>query len=333
MALARVGVKQFITSMADGSQEAAVCALFWDTARQKLLAGFPWKFATRIAGLAEAEPQSSVIYHSGTGGELVTAVDIDPTYDLVGTYNVVIQVTASGGRSAGGKYRVSIDGGATWGDEVSYVSFGSLQLGAPTYMPLPDGEAESGDAGWRLTGSATVTLTFSGSATLVAGDMYRFTITDCASPEYAYAYSLPGDILIGKYLWPGTRSARYDQRVPWKRGSVGGVELLWSDYDPGQGPKLNYVEDVTDASRFTAGFADALAWKLAFEISGPLKAKVVAQDLAAAFNVAINEARSVDFIEHQEDRPPDSEIIAARGYSWPPWGVGGVPPLGAWWPY
>ena len=70
--------------------------------------------------------------------------------------------------------------------------------------------------------------------------------------------------------------------------------------------------------------ADALGWLLAKSIAKPLKAKPEA-DAMQEFLLAVNGARAVDFTECQEDRMPESEIVAARGYYYAP-GLNGLPP-------
>jgi hypothetical protein len=329
-ALARCGIKQFPSSLDDGSQEAIQCALFWDGVRQKILAGFPWKFAQRFVTLQALATQVSSVERVGTGAELPFTTTI--TTDVVGTYNILVEVMAA-------EYlRASADGGITWGASMKVRSTLGPFPGLFTAMRL-NGVAVGGTfgglpvgSGLAMTGVISLTPT-AAWAGLVVGDIYRFTATDGVSPEYTYAYALPEDLLIGRYIWPGSRSVRGDQRVPYKRGSLGSIDVLWADADPAQPPKLIYVEDVIDVSRFPAGFTDALAWRLAYEISGPLKAKVAPADLERAYLTAINEARSVDFIESQEDPPPDSEFISARGYNWSPYGYGGATPLGGWLPF
>jgi hypothetical protein len=327
-ALARCGIKQFPTSLTDGSQEAIQCALFWDGTRQKILAGFPWKFAQRFTELQELEDQVSTVELVGTGAAAPFAATISTAVE--GTYNILVEVTGS-------QYlRASVDGGITWGAPARVMApplytspFATMRVNGAASFAW--GRLAVG-SGLEMTGVINLTPT-AAWAGLVVGDIYRFTATDGVSPEYCYAYALPEDLLIGRYIWPGSRSVRGDQRVPFKRGNLGSVDVLWADADPAQPPKLVYVEDVIDVSRFPAGFADALAWRLAYEISGPLKAKVAPMDLERAYLTAINEARSVDFIESQEDPPPDSEFISARGYNWSPYGYGGATPLGGWLPF
>lgn len=54
MALARIGVSTFISSLNEASNEARVCALFYEEARDRVLRNFPWSFAKKRVTLADA---------------------------------------------------------------------------------------------------------------------------------------------------------------------------------------------------------------------------------------------------------------------------------------
>jgi hypothetical protein len=59
-ALSRVGSTQSISSFADGSNEAAQCAIWYPAARDALLADFPWPWAKAEAQLAQvAGPETT----------------------------------------------------------------------------------------------------------------------------------------------------------------------------------------------------------------------------------------------------------------------------------
>lgn len=325
-ALARCGIKQFITSLdpaVDSSQEAAMCKLFWDPVRQRLLSGFPWKFAQRQAQLEAFTPRSSSVALSGSGpSDFIYGVGLSVSANITTTYDCMLEVTTSGAATVG-RFRASVDGGVTWGAPVTFSGPGVVIMPLGSTVPIGSGLAMT---------AGDVALSVDTSKTIVDGDIYRFTVTDGLSKEFACAYELPDDLLTARYVYPGTRSPRADQRVPWKRGSFADIDVLWMDVGIDASPTLVYVEDVIDCSRFTPGFVDAMAWKLATEIAPPLKAKPE-PNAEQKFLFAVNEARAIDFVESQEDQPPDSPTIAARGYSWLPYGVGELPPMGGWYPY
>jgi|LauGreDrversion4_2_1035121.scaffolds.fasta_scaffold00190_7 hypothetical protein len=54
MALARVGVSSFISSLTEPSNEARVCALFYEQMRDYALRDYPWNFANTRVALSEA---------------------------------------------------------------------------------------------------------------------------------------------------------------------------------------------------------------------------------------------------------------------------------------
>ncbi len=64
IALARVGVKQFVVGVDENSDEAAVMKLNHDVAVEKVLSDFPWPFATAYAtlGLIEENPNDDWLY-------------------------------------------------------------------------------------------------------------------------------------------------------------------------------------------------------------------------------------------------------------------------------
>jgi len=54
MALARIGISTFISSMTEASNEARVCSLFYEEARDFVLRDRPWNFAKKRVVLADA---------------------------------------------------------------------------------------------------------------------------------------------------------------------------------------------------------------------------------------------------------------------------------------
>jgi hypothetical protein len=54
MALARIGVSSFISALTEPSNEARVCALFYEQMRDYALRDYPWNFANRRLALSEA---------------------------------------------------------------------------------------------------------------------------------------------------------------------------------------------------------------------------------------------------------------------------------------
>ena len=71
MALARAGVLQQITTLADSSAHAKACARFYEAARQGMLQEFTWPFAEQVITLSEASgvtvPGWSYVFTYPTG--------------------------------------------------------------------------------------------------------------------------------------------------------------------------------------------------------------------------------------------------------------------------
>lgn len=155
---------------------------------------------------------------------------------------------------------------------------------------------------------------------------------------WAYCYALPSDCLQARYIWPNglnqilytpvqpsnlsgvwtnPRTPRYDQRVPYaiEKQTNSDDMMICCDFGSsvnGQ-PELVYTARITDVSKFSPLFTDALAWLLAQDIAMPLTMNVERYKLAkeeAHEALTLCEAEALK--EQQEDVPPDSESIAVR---------------------
>jgi hypothetical protein len=160
------------------------------------------------------------------------------------------------------------------------------------------------------------------------------------------AYWLPADCLLARSIWFGSRNPRSSQRVPFtievapdvpaSGGNPTWSRLLLTDVGVDAvtllGPQLWYTADVTDPLQMPPVFIDALAAAVGARLAMPLSVDAAMKSAAEhALALALANARAVAFSEGQEDAPPDSEIIASRGYAWPPFT--GQPPPAGWEPY
>ena len=53
MALGRVGISQFVSSLTEKSNQAIVCGIYYDNCLQRVLTAYPWNFASRYKPLAD----------------------------------------------------------------------------------------------------------------------------------------------------------------------------------------------------------------------------------------------------------------------------------------
>lgn len=135
-----------------------------------------------------------------------------------------------------------------------------------------------------------------------------FTVTG-----YAGAYALPADCGTPRRIDSGVRPdidpvvyrLETDARV-------GGLILLtdWS------APELCYTSNdstVLAPANWSAGFADAVAWGLAVELtlSLPIKPQLAARAVQM-FNAVVEKAKAGVFNSEREDFQPDAEGITAR---------------------
>lgn len=150
---------------------------------------------------------------------------------------------------------------------------------------------------------------------------------------WAYCFALPSDCLKARYIWPtgmaqvlytpvqpsqllgiwtNPRTPRNDQRVPFaiEKQEQSDSMMLLCDYSA---PTLVYTAQITDVSKFSALFTDALSWMMATDLAMALTLDPKRYELAkkeADAALLLCEAEALN--EGQEDMVPDSEIIAAR---------------------
>jgi len=130
--------------------------------------------------------------------------------------------------------------------------------------------------------------------------------------EWEYVYQLPSDCMIVRRLTVGLRQVLSDQEIPYEMRSAtaGETRVLCCDV-----PNVTavYTAKVTDPTKWSPLFCDALSWLLAHELAMPMSVK---PELQQAFfrnaQMAIGEAAAQAFREQREDFPLDSEFILER---------------------
>lgn len=143
----------------------------------------------------------------------------------------------------------------------------------------------------------------------------RQALADVGSPPdgWAYRYRYPNDCLFARAIIdPALRQPAADQRIAF---------AIYEDMDSAAkaivtdqpSAILEYSRRITDTTLFSPHFDSALAWAIAAEIGGPLKADVKWIQLAEQrYQAALATAWAMSANEGREDLPPDSEFVRAR---------------------
>lgn len=125
------------------------------------------------------------------------------------------------------------------------------------------------------------------------------------------AWALPADCHVVQDLWSGRRAPPASQRVPFELQHGVSGQVLLTD---ATAPDLRYTARVTDGARYPAPFREALAWRLACDLVLSLPVKPQLGPMCfARYQQALGEARAAGLRTGQEDMPPESEFIRARG--------------------
>lgn len=139
-------------------------------------------------------------------------------------------------------------------------------------------------------------------------------------PEYAFAFALPLDCLLIRYcflpsnvaapggavLYQDSTSEQRQRRPPWNRFGdvcVTNQSVLWA----------RYIRRITDTTKFTSGFIQALASRLASELAMPLTNKVELQaELLKETELKMREASGRDGSQGTPQVIQVSQLTRAR---------------------
>lgn len=155
-------------------------------------------------------------------------------------------------------------------------------------------------------------------------------LTTDPPPGWAYVYRYPADCLQVRALcdeagngmrsslnavvrswdeWTMMASARYPWQVQADPNDLGS-RLIATDLEDAY---CWYTVDVTEPNQFSPLFASALAWRLAAELAGALRADARLRDAAEQQYAYIqSKAAAGSLNEEQADRMPESPSILAR---------------------
>ncbi len=123
---------------------------------------------------------------------------------------------------------------------------------------------------------------------------------DVESWGWSFAYGLPNDALVSlAVLAPGTTNDAETQDFDIE-STASGARVLYTNQDDAT---LRYVARVTDTTRFSPGFNEALSWLLASYLAGPMiKGDDGAQMAKAAYQqyaFVVSQAKVTDANQRQ----------------------------------
>ena len=207
------------------------------------------------------------VAHTGTGTALVTSSGT-PTASAA-----ILAQILSGGAAQTATYRLSADGGQTWGEETSTPALGAPITINPTGAVLTFSDANPGGVGdVTLDGMGTATAVAGGTPTESRSIQVRIVLGGAAQTA-TFQYSLDGGTTWSETVTTPALGAAY--AIP---GT--GCTITWSDDSPGAG---SFVEDdVYDFEATATSFAEGDAY--AFAATGPASSRT---NLLAALDAAV----------------------------------------------
>jgi hypothetical protein len=134
---------------------------------------------------------------------------------------------------------------------------------------------------------------------------------DEARTGWAYTYALPTDCLAPLYIESGLQHPAPDQQVPFRvEDDEEEGPVLLTDMEEAE---LVYTRVTTETGKFTPLFADALAWRIAYELALCLPVKPqVGERMMAMYRAKVNEAAAAT-LRHSKDTPvPKPASVRAR---------------------
>lgn len=130
-------------------------------------------------------------------------------------------------------------------------------------------------------------------------------------PGWDFVYTLPTDCVAARYLWAGVEEPPEEQRIPFglKRLASVGKVLVTNQEDA----VLVYTARVVDVLQYPPTFVDALAWRLAVDLTMRIPVKPqTALAMQVKAQAALEAAGAASFRQSQASSPPASRAIRAR---------------------
>lgn len=161
----------------------------------------------------------------------------------------------------------------------------------------------------------TTTWHVTPSTAQTAGSSFTITkqrLSD-PTPDWAYAYRMPADMLQPLRLVDGNRTPiRSNWPVFWV-GEDETSRLLYCNYDTQV--EMEYVKSVTDVTKFPVLFTQALACKMGVYVAPMLVGadpNPVINRMIQLYGALLSEARAMDVMRNRPDDDADAELIQGR---------------------
>lgn len=131
---------------------------------------------------------------------------------------------------------------------------------------------------------------------------------------WRFAYGAPNNELVRLAILPpnslaDAQTQPYDSEV-----TASGAGMILTDQEDAT---LRYIQRITDTSRFSPGFIEALSWLLASYLAGPLmkgeEGAAMAQSCWERYAFMLGQARTNDANQRQVEPPHTPDWMAARG--------------------
>jgi hypothetical protein len=136
---------------------------------------------------------------------------------------------------------------------------------------------------------------------------------DVTSRRWSYKYKYPNDIIRFVEL---EKANRNDDEIPFETAyDASSKEQIILTNEPPDTAVGVVIEDIQDPTEFDDSFADALGWRLAFEVAPNIagnNAATVHQTMFQFFQQAIEEAKAMSSRESQHGKDPDADWIKDR---------------------
>lgn len=189
------------------------------------------------------------------------------------------------------------------------------RLGTEAAVQNVDTE-ESDEAGYLRTFFESARKTTLRSHTWRFATSYRTLVQvsgDVTSRRWSHKYKYPNNIIRFVEF---EKASRNDPDIPFEVAyDASSQEHIVLTNEPPETAVGVVIENITDPTEFDDTFANAMGWRLAFEVSPSVNgnnATTVHQTMFQFFQQAIEEAKAISSEEGQHEKDPDADWIKDR---------------------